>query len=430
MGRPSKPPRLELRGQSFYIVDGPQKLACGTRERYEAEQKLAEYLAGKASRAAAQRKAALDASVAGMLAFYEADRLDRLRRKVNAKTYKQTYQRLLTEGVDPAEAHPRADQAARAHEESVESIGNDRFTLANLKTHLGNLPAWQLKQEVINDYAEARRQQGVSRRSTGETVKRLSDGTIDKELNILRAAIALAFERDPIKWFRGGTKPTFTKPTYLPSAGRIRFLTKAEAARLIAGCHLPHIRLLFRIMLSTGARRGAVEELRWEQVDFTNNFIDFGVVEAGNAKRRPLIQMAPELRRELWNAHQVACSAHVVEFRGKAAGNTKKSVKAALVKAGLANAGDSEDAVGHTLKHTFVTWMLAAGRSWEEISLINNTTVGTLRRKYGHLDRVVVGRLAEAVALDDHLAEHKLEWHPATVTGAIEELSGNPGMPE
>ncbi len=191
------------------------------------------------------------------------------------------------------------------------------------------------------------------------------------------------------------------------------WLTKGEAAKLIASSHLPHIRLYFRIALATGARKEAIDLLRWSDVDFERNLVDFGRVEKDNNKKRPLIQMTPELRRELWNSKQVSCSDYVIEFRGRRAGNVKKSIRAAIKKAGLKSVDPNEDVVGHIMKHTFVSWMLQSGKSREEIALILNTSSATLRRTYGHVDLSAAADVADAVALDEHL--QRIEWQPTSV---------------
>jgi len=124
--------------------------------------------------------------------------------------------------------------------------------------------------------------------------------------------------------------------------------------------------------------------------------------------------MAPELRRELWNAKQVSCSRYVIEFRGRKAGNVKKSLAAVIEKAGLKSADPRDDVVGHVMKHTFVSWMLQSGKSLTDIALIVNTTAETLARTYAHVDLQKAAEVAEAVSLDSYLED--LEWHPTTAT--------------
>lgn len=413
MGRTAKPPRIELRGYSWYIVDQGQKIACNTRDRQEAETALQQYIVGKA--AAIQR--AKDTAPANhmnillqhVLDAYEADRLKCLRKKRNKATYQQTRICLLKSGTGEAEAHQLAEQAARMAEQNVEDIGNDKFVLKHLRAFFGKLRPDHITYKVVETYADERRKTGVSRRSTGEVIRRIADGTIERELVVLRAALRWAAKSDAARWLGGNPVPEFTMPVS-GAASRVRWLTKAEASKLLAACHLPHIRLLIRIALATGARKAAIEELRWDQIDWERNIIDFGMVADDNKKKRPLIQMTPELRRELWNARQVACSNHVIEFRGRRAGNTKKSLAAVIKKAGLKSIDPTEDVVGHILKHTFVSWMLQSGKSHEQIALIVNTTAATLRRTYAHVDLSAAADVADAVALDD--MPRSVDWHP------------------
>lgn len=417
MGRPAKPARLELRGLSWYIVDQGQKFACNTRNEAEARKALAQYVAGKA--AAAQR-AKITAPedpdailITHILDAYAAARLKDLKKKKNKAAYASTRIDLLKKGVDEAEAHILATEAACRAEGDVTDIGNDRFVIKQLRPFFGNLRPAHITQALVEEYAEHRREAGVSRRSTGEVIRRIADGTIEKELVIFRAALRWAEKDDRSRWLAGADAPAFIMPVS-GARLRVRWLTKAEAAKLIATCHLPHIRLFMRIALATGARKEAIEQLRWDMIDFDRNLLDFGEVDPDNRKKRPLIQMTPELRRELWNAKQVACSDYVIEFRGRRAGNVKKSLRAAIEKAGLKSIDPTEDVVGHILKHTFVSWMLQAGKSHEEIALIVNTTAATLRRAYAHVDLSAAADVASAVALDEHI--QRLEWHPAQVS--------------
>ena len=417
MGRPAKPPRIELRGLSWSIVDQGHKIACNTRDEREARAALAQYVAGKA--AAAQRAnttAPTDpdaVTILHILDAYENGRLIELRKKRNKAAYQQTRIRLLKGGTDEADAHQLAEKAALAAETDVKNIGNDRFVMKHLRAFFGQLRASHISQQLVGVYAEQRRDAGVSRRSTGAVIRRIADGTIEKELVILRAALRWAEKDDCTRWLAGARAPEFTMPVSGARA-RVRWLTKAEASKLLATCHLPHIRLLIRIALATGARKAAIEDLRWEQIDWERNLIDFGEVDADNKKKRPFLQMTPELLRELWNAKQVSCSPYVIEFRGRKAGNTKKSLAAVIKKAGLKSIDPTEDVVGHILKHTFISWMLQSGKSHEDIALVVNTTAATLRRTYAHVDLNAAADVADAVALDGHL-QH-LDWHPTKAT--------------
>lgn len=420
MGRPTKPPRLELRGLSWYIVDQGRKIACNSRDEREARAALAQFVAGKAA-ARQQAKATAPSNpdairVSHLLDSYEVYRLRELQKKRNKNVYARTRIELLKTGVDDAEAHQLAEKAASKAEADVTDVGNDKWVLRHLKNFFGAFSPSQISQQLVEMYANHRRNSGVSRRSTGQIIRRIADGTVEKELVIFRAALRWGAKVDRARWLNGGEAPNFLMPVSGARA-RVRWLTKTEASTLLTSCHLPHIRLLIRIALATGARKSAIEELRWDQVDWDRNLIDFGQVDPDNPKKRPFIQMTPELRRELWNAKQVACSRFVIEFRGRRAGNTKKSLAAVIKKAGLKSIDPTDDVVGHILKHTFVSWMLQSGKSHEEIALVIDTTAATLRRTYAHVDLSAASDVADAVSLDDHL--QRMEWRPAEAAAGV-----------
>ena len=64
MARPAKPPRIELRGKIWQLIDGALRQSTDTESREEAEQILADYLAGK------DNPAPVDRSVRSLLAAY------------------------------------------------------------------------------------------------------------------------------------------------------------------------------------------------------------------------------------------------------------------------------------------------------------------------------------------------------------------------
>ena len=45
-------------------------------------------------------------------------------------------------------------------------------------------------------------------------------------------------------------------------------LTREQAARFIAACDAPHLRLFVVLALTTGARKEALLDLTWDRVDF------------------------------------------------------------------------------------------------------------------------------------------------------------------
>lgn len=182
-------------------------------------------------------------------------------------------------------------------------------------------------------------------------------GTARYELAVLRAA--LGFAHDNGKLVEDCRKRVEVPPG---QPGRDRWLTRSEAAALLwesrrdrlARHHLP---LFIQIALRTGARPAAIFDLRWTQIDFQNNRIDFNPPgRARTSKGRPIISIPRRLRWFLLRAHARASSPYVLSYAGRKLTTVKDSFRNARLRAGL-----GDDVVPYTLRHTAGTWLAQAG---------------------------------------------------------------------
>ena len=139
-----------------------------------------------------------------------------------------------------------------------------------LKRGLGDLRVDQVNQSQWDRYAECRVTRPPARakdQSKHEPVA-VSTGTLRREFNVLRAALRLAWKDDFLL-----KPPTLAPPP--DSAPRDRFITKAEARKLLAACETAHVTTFLALAFFTGARKGSILSLTWNQVDFQTGMIDF-----------------------------------------------------------------------------------------------------------------------------------------------------------
>jgi integrase len=140
-----------------------------------------------------------------------------------------------------------------------------------MKAKLGWIRADALRPSHSQTYARQRRAEGIQ------------DGTIRRELTTLRAALY---------WAEGERLIPAAPAVRLPSkpAPRDRWLTRDEPDRLLAACVSPHVRLFVLVALHTAARRNAILELRWEQVDLERRLVHFNPPgRRQTAKRRVVV---------------------------------------------------------------------------------------------------------------------------------------------
>lgn len=230
---------------------------------------------------------------------------------------------------------------AREHvAEHVVSKETAAYNIATLSAWWGGQNCDAIRPETCRAYV---RERGASESSAA------------RELTTLRAALGHAHKNGKLI-----DRPFVELPSRPP--GRDRWLTRSEAARLLwesrrdpqARGHLP---LFILLALTTGARPAALFDLRWTQIDFDRDRIDFNPPgRTRTSKGRPIIPMPRRLRWFLLRAHARASSPYVLSFRGAKLASVKKAFRAARLRAGL-----GPDVIPYTLRHSAGTWLAAAG---------------------------------------------------------------------
>ena len=196
------------------------------------------------------------------------------------------------------------------------------------------------KRTLCHAYAVQRHAAGKSR------------DTVWTELLLLRTALNWAVDNKII-----ARAPAVWIPSKGP--GRNVMITEDEAARLIEGCGMPHIRTFVLIALCTAARRGAILELEWSRVDFVRGVIDFncgekrGILDSGYQKGRAIAPMNALLRAALLEAKAGARTGHVIEWNGQRVADVKTGFTAAVKRAGLEGRRISP----HVLRHATASWL-------------------------------------------------------------------------
>lgn len=204
-----------------------------------------------------------------------------------------------------------------------------------------------------------------------------SDGTVRRELGVLRAAVNHA-----VKEGRLTAAPFVWLPPAPPA--KDRWLTRSEAAALLRGARSePSVRLhlpLFVLLgLYTGARKEAILSLRWTQIDLVRNRIDLNTSGRRQTnKRRPIIPIPRRLGWFLRKAHQRASCPYVIHRNGRRLSDVKKGFAAACKRAGLIGV------TPHTLRHTAGTWMAQCGVGLWEIGGYLGHSYQRTTELYGH----------------------------------------------
>jgi len=152
------------------------------------------------------------------------------------------------------------------------------YTGRHILPHFGHIGAEDVTVEDCRAYTAARRAAGRS------------DGAIHTELGHLRSALVFGVKRRHIDHAPHIERPTKPQP-------RDRYLTRAEAERLLDATDTLHIRCAIILMLGTAARVQAVLDLTWDRVDFEAGMIHLrDPSDTGRRKGRAIVPMNRSVR--------------------------------------------------------------------------------------------------------------------------------------
>lgn len=251
--------------------------------------------------------------------------------------------------------------------------GRAKYAWANLKPIFGHLEPKSVTQELEDRYV---RDRGVAQ------------STIRFELAVLRAVWNFGVAKRLIKL----EDTPVLKPLPPKSPPRERWLTDEEIDKVLAAAEQigrERVRMFVWLALHTGARRTAICELRWPQVDFKVGVIHYLPPGAQQTrKRKASVPMSDALRGVLKEAYdrRTHDDALVIGSGGK----INNSIGLLGTAAGVAGL------TPHVFRHTAGTVMARNGVALWVIAKILGNTVDEVEKTYA---KWVPGLHAEAVNL-------------------------------
>jgi integrase len=226
------------------------------------------------------------------------------------------------------------------------SIDHDKIMLSWSLPYLSGKMLSQIDDDLLESIIKERRIGKVKRTAEGT-----ANSTINRHMEAIQRVLNCAVEW---KWIK-----EYDKVRRLPEPkGRIRFLTKIEAAKLLY-CLPPHMRVLAEFSLCTGMRENNVLELEWNQVSIERRvaWIHADQFKQNVSHACPLSERAIEI---LMAQHGVD-KTYVFPYDGVPL--TKASNHSWY--RGLKLAGLSGQITWHGLRHTWASWHVMNGTPLE-----------------------------------------------------------------
>lgn len=251
------------------------------------------------------------------------------------------------------------------------SVERDRYSLKRLYPFFATRELESLKASDVREYIAKRQDEGVS------------NGTINRELGLM--STALNWARSELEW--DIPNPLQGRKLKEPE-GRIRWITRAEAAALIQAAQseprAPHIVNFIVLGLHTGMRRGEMLGLEWRRVDLQEGLVyleprhqkngKIGSVPLNSTARAAIVAQARYRAEHCPKSQWVFC-----DKEGARVISIKNSFKTACGRAGIDNFHP------HDLRHTCAAWLVQAGVSIREVAELLRHADIRVTMRYAHL---------------------------------------------
>lgn len=180
------------------------------------------------------------------------------------------------------------------------------------------------------------------------------------------------------------------------AAGRVRFLTADERARLLEACKQssnPDLHPAVVLALSTGARRGEILSLTWADVDLKRGLLTFRQTKNGDIRAVPVRGAALALLKERSKVRRLDTPLLFPSRKNPAVPvGLHSAFTAAVERAGLV------DFHWHDMRHDAASTLAMAGCSAVEIAELLGHKTLQMTRRYSHLSRDHLEGLADRLA--------------------------------
>ena len=203
----------------------------------------------------------------------------------------------------------------------------------------------------------------------------LSNASINRHKAAISGALTYALRKGYIK-----TNPARIIPSLPENNERTRFLSEAERKSLFRSCRASHWDKLYLIVLlaiTTGARKGELTKLRWNDIDFERRTAYVSTTKNGQPKVLPLTDsVIKEL--QLFNTK---------DSRLIFASKVKEEVAYCFTKPWKKALEDAEikDFRFHDLRHSCASYLAQSGASLLEIADVLGHKQISVTKRYAHL---------------------------------------------
>lgn len=215
-----------------------------------------------------------------------------------------------------------------------------------------------------------------------KTDKPLSNGTINRYAATLSAVFSFALEHGLIEHhpMKGGKVKKLKE-----GIGRQRVLTEAEEDELMKAAKnssWPLMWLFLRMLLTTGARRSEVNNLRWSDLRLEDSVAILAKTKNGHARALPLVS---DVKAALAAASKVRPLHSDYVFFDPKKPDRPKPIEAVWKTCRTEAKLDNSDVVIHTTRHSAITKLVKGGANLAQVAVVSGHKTLAMLKRYEHL---------------------------------------------
>jgi len=204
-----------------------------------------------------------------------------------------------------------------------------------------------------------------------------SAGTLNRYLGVLSPA--LTFGVKELGWIK--SNPAFNVSRRPEPNGRVRWLSDEERERLInevKKAKSPYLYPVVILGISTGARRGEILGLKWQDIDLQTGWANLNKTKNKDRRGIPLTGLALKIMREMYKHRN--CETWVFPNADKSGPfDIRSGWEHAKKRAQL------ENFRFHDLRHTCASYLIMNGASLGEIADVLGHKDPRMSRRYAHI---------------------------------------------
>ena len=219
----------------------------------------------------------------------------------------------------------------------------------------------------------------ITKNDICQALSKLNTTHSNATINRYKAAVSVVFTY-ACRQYGLTTNPTKYISSLPENNERTRFLSEAERTRLFSSCRASHwdkLYLLVLLAITTGARKGELTKLRWNDIDFDRRTAYVATTKNGQPKVLPLTDsVIKELQLFDTKDNSLIFASKVKE---EVAYCFTKPWKKALEDAQI------KDFRFHDLRHSCASYLAQSGASLLEIADVLGHKQISVTKRYAHL---------------------------------------------